>query len=450
MRLHLTIIAGALAGLHHAHEMVDFDGAKFDIVHRDVSPQNVLVTFNGQTKVLDFGIAKASLSSVHTHSGLVKGKVRYMAPEQMQARSLDRRADLFAIGVMLWEAVTGRRMWSHHSDVGVLQRVMAGMIPKLDGISPYVSKDLADICNKALAFDPKQRFQTALEIERALDAYLRLHEEPVTSQELGQFVSELFAVERRQVKQIIESEVKRAQSISASEFQTSHPVDLSVHRPIDDQDNKTESTPTKETTDSGATAEPPPYLNSVAPESSISFGPGDNSTHPASSRLRAAVVALIVIGFAAPLAFLLVRRPLDFISAPATSESAAHLAVKGAKVVVRIQASPAVAKLYFDDIALAQNPDVVVREADFAVHKVRAQADGFLSKSVDITLDWDTNVVLTLDCSSSCGERPDVAQKLAKPVSTRVPHSASSGKVDCSSPWYVDDKGVKRALPDCL
>src|SRR5205085_8354726 len=107
--LHVRILADALAGLQYAHTLVDFDGSPLHVVHRDISPQNVFVTYDGQVKLVDFGIAKAAGASSNTRAGVFKGKLAYVAPEQARGAPIDARADLFAMGVMLWEAIAGRR-----------------------------------------------------------------------------------------------------------------------------------------------------------------------------------------------------------------------------------------------------------------------------------------------------------------------------------------------------
>src|SRR5205823_13755315 len=111
LAMQVRVLCDALGGLHAAHEAVDFDGTGLGVVHRDVSPHNLFVTVEGQTKVLDFGIAKLHRSLVETEVGTVKGKLRYMAPEQIAGGKLDRRADVYAAGVILWEALAGERMW---------------------------------------------------------------------------------------------------------------------------------------------------------------------------------------------------------------------------------------------------------------------------------------------------------------------------------------------------
>src|SRR5262249_58954072 len=117
--LHLRAIACALEGLHHAHELKDFDGAPLHLVHRDVSPHNVFITYDGLVKVLDFGIAKAVGRSAETRPGVLKGKVAYMSPEQMAGEKVDRRSDIFSVGVMLWEAAAGRYFWKGENDSAV-------------------------------------------------------------------------------------------------------------------------------------------------------------------------------------------------------------------------------------------------------------------------------------------------------------------------------------------
>src|SRR5262249_48070606 len=118
------LLAGALAGLHYAHELCDYDGTPLGVVHRDVSPQNLLVTYEGEVKLLDFGVAKAAMTSTVTEAGVVKGKLAYMAPEQARGARLDRRADLFAAGVVLWELISLRRLLRGESQEERVQQLL--------------------------------------------------------------------------------------------------------------------------------------------------------------------------------------------------------------------------------------------------------------------------------------------------------------------------------------
>lgn len=199
----LHILTQVLAGLHYSHELTDFDGTPLDVVHRDLTPQNVFLTFDGQVKILDFGIAKVAGSLVETRVGTVKGKVRYMPPEQLDGRGVDRRADIFACGVILWEAIAGRRLWQDMTDVAVVSAVLDGAVPSLRDAVPDVDSALEAICSRALARHPAERYRTAEAFQIALEEYLS-HSTRVTSRELSRALTETFSAEREQVARAIE------------------------------------------------------------------------------------------------------------------------------------------------------------------------------------------------------------------------------------------------------
>ena len=153
--LHLQVLAKALAGLHAAHELRDYDGTSLKLVHRDVSPHNVFVLFDGQVKVLDFGIAKAAGSEIETRTGSPKGKIRYMSPEQLIRDPLDRRADVFSVGVLMWEALARRRMWGEMEEGDVTRALLNRKIPPLPE-GDHIPAELRAICMRALAPDPRR------------------------------------------------------------------------------------------------------------------------------------------------------------------------------------------------------------------------------------------------------------------------------------------------------
>ena len=207
LAIHLRIIAEALAGLHHAHELRDFSGAPLSVVHRDVSPQNVLVSYDGQAKVVDFGIAKAATHASFTDLGLVKGKLPYMSPEQTLGETLDRRADLFAIGVMLWEAAAGRRLWPGESARSRLRLLSLGEIPPFSQLDHEVPDELERICRRTLEYSPARRYQTAAELEADLEA---LRAEPglhATRRDVVAFMHTHFDAQRKRMLQLIEAEL---------------------------------------------------------------------------------------------------------------------------------------------------------------------------------------------------------------------------------------------------
>lgn len=165
------ICAAASAGLHAAHELADLDGYSQGLVHRDISPQNVFVTYDGGVKILDFGIAKAADRITKTEAGELKGKFAYMSPEQVQSESLDRRSDIFALGIVLYEMVTAKRLFKRPTPVATIDAVRKAEIPPPRNVVPSLPKALSDICLKALSKDRDGRYQNAAEFRRALLAF---------------------------------------------------------------------------------------------------------------------------------------------------------------------------------------------------------------------------------------------------------------------------------------
>ncbi len=204
------ILAQVLAGLHHAHELVDLDGTRLQVVHRDVSPHNVMVTYEGSVKLLDFGIAKAADSQSETQTGVVKGKITYMAPEQATRKAVDRRADVFAVGVMLWQALAGARMWGDANDFEIFVKLQAGeKIPSPKSVNPEASDALEVIAMRALALDPKDRYASAAEMQAELEEWLA-GREGGSARTVMRLMEELFAAQREAVRQEIESQMKQA------------------------------------------------------------------------------------------------------------------------------------------------------------------------------------------------------------------------------------------------
>lgn len=166
------IIAEACAGLHAAHEISDGQGARLDVVHRDVSPQNVMITYAGEVKILDFGIAKASHSG-RTQSGHVRGKCEYMSPEQCRGEPLDRRSDVFSLGILLYELTVGRRLFKRDNMLLAFHAVCYAPIPRPTEVDPSYPHVLEPICARALARDRRDRYATMLDMRRDLVAAAR-------------------------------------------------------------------------------------------------------------------------------------------------------------------------------------------------------------------------------------------------------------------------------------
>ncbi len=187
------IISDASAGLDYAHGYTDPSGLALNIVHRDVSPQNILVTFEGGVKVVDFGIAKAADQATVTRSGVLKGKYSYMSPEQAAGQRVDRRTDVFALGVVMYELLTGERLFKRSNDILTLNAVAECEVPPPSTLVPGIPPDLDAIVLRALAKHPQDRFQEAGQLRLALEDWLTEHRQPGSNAHLSGFMKELFA-----------------------------------------------------------------------------------------------------------------------------------------------------------------------------------------------------------------------------------------------------------------
>lgn len=190
----LTIVLGVAAGLAYAHEKRDLSGNPLGIVHRDISPQNVLVTHAGDVKVVDFGIAKSAAREQHlTEVGRLKGKVPYMSPEQARGERLDARSDVFATGILLFELTTGRRLFKGRSDVETLRLVGERNVPRPGEVAPGYPPELERIVLRSLARDRANRYPSARALQVDLEAFVRAERIPASSLGLQAFMQSLFA-----------------------------------------------------------------------------------------------------------------------------------------------------------------------------------------------------------------------------------------------------------------
>ncbi len=197
------IIADALGGLGHAHELRDYDGRPLQIIHRDVSPHNIFVTYDGHTKLVDFGIAKAALSSTETEVGVLKGKVAYMSPEQAMGARIDARSDLFAMGIVLWELVAHQRLMTGENAANTLHRLMSEPIPRVSQVVPSIDPHLDAIIARALEKDPDVRWQSASEMREALEAWLASRPRVARQEDVGRKMVHLFGTVREEVQRQI-------------------------------------------------------------------------------------------------------------------------------------------------------------------------------------------------------------------------------------------------------
>jgi serine/threonine-protein kinase len=222
--VHLQILSDALAGLQYAHDLRDYDGSPLQVVHRDVSPQNVFVTYHGQVKVVDFGVAKAGDASTFTSPGMFKGKFAYAAPEQALGRPVDARSDVFAIGVMLWEAISGCRFSAQSPTPTAFRARTQGLEPRtLEAVSD-ADPLLAEICDRALEVDATLRFPSAEALRTELQEYLLVKYGRVDNAQIGELMRGLFERERCAMHRTIEESMGRAAPLESSRVSVVAPI----------------------------------------------------------------------------------------------------------------------------------------------------------------------------------------------------------------------------------
>jgi serine/threonine protein kinase len=393
---HLRVIVEALRGLDYAHDLRGFDDEPLGVVHRDISPLNVVVTFDGQTKVLDFGIAKADDSSLETKAGILKGRVAYMAPEQACGARVDRRADVYSAGVMIWEAAAGRRLWAGMTDVEILSHVLREGAPLLRTLCPDASPELESICARAMARQADDRYPSAAALMEDLEAHVAMRDDKMSMREIGALLSRTFRDERQQTNAVIEETLLRVRGGTRSGVMPA----LKKTGPGRDARSLLADA-------SGLSA-----LLTHTPSGGAAVSPRDTSSQggvvagPERRRLLGARRALLGTAMGGALiaglfAVSLSRKPpspSSLAAAPRVNRPiAAEPAPEPAQVQVSVHVSPAIAQISIDGVLTARNPTKTQLPKDGKTHHVMAFADGYETKSEDVPSAGDVSLELSLE-----------------------------------------------------
>jgi serine/threonine protein kinase len=199
------VVMKVAAALDYAHRKRGFDDRELKLVHRDISPQNVILSTDGAVKLVDFGIAKAASKASHTVAGALKGKLLYMSPEQATGQPLDNRSDLYSLGLVLFELLTGERCFQADSELGVLEKVRLGRISDLAALNPTVSREMAAIVNRALQKGVDHRYPSARFMERDLRDYLQRQGDPINEHDVAEYMNALLRGSRENLETLVSS-----------------------------------------------------------------------------------------------------------------------------------------------------------------------------------------------------------------------------------------------------
>ena len=279
----VLIARNVAAGLHYAHERRGPDDALLGIIHRDVSPSNILVSYAGTVKLVDFGVAKATTSSTKTRTGSLKGKIGYMSPEHARGASVDRRTDIYSLGIVLWELVTGRRLYRAENDLATLQMIVNEPAPPPSRHRPDCPPELEAIVQRALDHRVDARYQTALELELALEELAREHRLAQSPTALSAQMRALFTAEIGAWRDAEATGITLTDHLAAlgddattsddrlatagAEFAGDSPAEASVQDPFDDDESVEESAPAVPALAKVVPfAEPAPPVGEVWPE----------------------------------------------------------------------------------------------------------------------------------------------------------------------------------------
>ncbi|HEY5955733.1 MAG TPA: serine/threonine-protein kinase, partial [Polyangiaceae bacterium] len=424
-------------GLHYAHELTNFDGSPLGIVHRDVSPSNVFLTYSGDVKLLDFGIAKSTGAISFTRDGIVKGKLGYASPEQCTGEPpADCRTDVYSVGVMMWEAIAGRKRSAGGTDASTFQARVQGTEQPIIAICPDVPRELAAICNRALARQPSDRFSSAQEFRVALERYLRSKKFEAGPEQLKDLMTKHFASEQRDIRRTIEEHLNAAHTRSSRPPQPSERMAAAAAITQIPRASKLPQI------DGGQS-----LLDGLAPPSETPDWPAPRKKFPFVAG------AGIVLGIAIATGWLLTGKRQETVHrpAPATSVAESHKddntnhpegRPSAESVWVTLSAAPSAAELRLDGRRVS-NPYRAAHGRDEISHHLTFSLNGYEALEREVWFAHDVELHLLLRAVSSADSAKPrhsiVARRAAASIPTVTPPPAVSASPPAAEPRPGDD-----------
>jgi len=409
----LELICQVLEALGYMHGFTDPDGTPLGLVHRDLSPNNIFITFDGSAKVLDFGVAKADGVSQATEAGMFKGKLGYAAPEQILGNS-EQRSDVFAIAVLLWEMLTYRRFSQDRTQQEVVQARMAGVDPELMRKALGVPVELLQICMRAAAKEPGDRYANALEMRDALRLYIKQNKLDYSVEQLRTLLDDLYTGERAEIRRLIDQRMKQASA-------------------EDDHPESARSIPVAPAVLGG----PGGVTLTGNASSFVPISPPTNK-----GKWIAALVGVAVLaGVAGRLLSGSSRAENATTVAAAASTAPSGRGARqqnadgqgnGKLVTLKIAASPADTEILLDGAKLDGNPFVGQFPKDPALHRLELRCLGRHTEARMINLDQDLDLLIALEPDSTRPARGSGPAAVAPPG--RAVGGASKRASEASAP----------------
>jgi eukaryotic-like serine/threonine-protein kinase len=417
------VVCELLEGLHYAHELRSSEGQPLEIVHRDVSPHNVFITYDGRVTLVDFGIAKSKGRAQHTTTGVVRGKLAYMAPEQALCEVVDRRADLFAVAVVAFELLTGKRFWEGQSEVQILKRMTFGDLPKIaSAVPPETPPQLVEVLTKALAARPEDRQATARELRDELSSAVPGVQRRMA---LGAAVADLAKEARAELRTVVDDYLAHARGTVGlvgidplAESGERSALRLADPGPVSSRRVQVEATEAREKDaarheDGAGPSAAAAHLENSEITSTLGTGISRDSPREPRSRLLGVVVGIgVAVAAAASLAVFTGREPAR-PEVPAGPTQPEHVEVK-------IGATREGTRVFIDNAPIDALPYEGRFPRDGASHTIRAEAPGHVGESKIVVFNRNVDIVFTL-----LPERP---QAPVEPTATTATAATPAGQ----------------------